>query len=148
MRRLWARCADERGMTLVVAIFVMAILLVSGVFFARMTATENDIAYGSVWGEGSFFAADAAVNVALDQIAPTLSTSTIALSSLDSRFTYEGTIAMSGTGQQPGYALNAGTGYNAGGHVFYNFTVTGTGYGPRSAQRILDVQASYGPVAQ
>src|SRR5438445_4574709 len=71
MRGLWRQGADERGMVLVIALFTMAILLMAGVFMVRMSSTEGDIAYNAVWSEGSFYAADAAINVGLDQIKTT-----------------------------------------------------------------------------
>ena len=59
MRRSWRHCTDERGIASVMAIFIMVMLLVTGIFLVRMSSTEGDIAYGSMWAEGSFFAADA-----------------------------------------------------------------------------------------
>jgi len=52
------------------------------------------------------------------------------------------------TMQKAGYSIGSGTGYNPGGFVFYNYALTGTGTGPRSAQRAIDAQVSFGPVAQ
>jgi hypothetical protein len=148
LRALSTPCRDERGIALVVAIFVMAILFVSGVFLVRMAGTENDIAYGSMWAEGSFFAADAAISVGMDRMAPNVSTATVAQTPLTGGFQYDGTVQFLGTLQQPGYALGTGTGYNPSGFVFYNFAITGRGTGPRSASRQIDVTGSYGPVAQ
>lgn len=148
MRSVWRQCNSERGMVLVIALFIMAMLLVAGVFLVRMSGIEGDIAYNSVWAEGSFFAADAAINLGLDQIAPTLTSSTIAQATIGTSFTYQGSISFSGTSQQAGYSLGIGTGYNPGGFVFYTFTLSGSGTGPRSAQRTLDVTATYGPVSQ
>jgi len=70
MRGLWRHCTDERGIASVMAIFIMVLLLVSGIFLVRMSSTEGDIAYGTMWAEGSFFAADAGINVGLDTIVP------------------------------------------------------------------------------
>ena len=70
MRGLWRRCTDERGIASVMAIFIMVLMLVSGIFLVRMSSTEGDIAYGTMWAEGSFFAADAGVNVGIDTITP------------------------------------------------------------------------------
>ena len=148
MRNVWRQCSDERGFVLMIALFIMAILLVLGVFLVRMSATEGDIAYNAVWAEGSFFAADAAISVGLDQLTPTLVNSTVANTTIGSVFGYQGTIAFSGTNQAAGYSLGSGTGYNPGGFVFYTFTLQGSGTGPRSAQRTLNVQAWYGPIAQ
>lgn len=148
MRRVWRQCSNERGMALVIALFIMAMLLVAGVFLVRMSSMEGDIAYNAVWAEGTFFAADAAINTGLDQLSPSLTTSTIAQTTIGGSFTYQGSVAFSGTSPQPGYSLGSGTGYNPGGFVFYTFTATGSGTGPRGAQRTLDVTATYGPVAQ
>ena len=139
-------------MALVVAIFTMALLLVAGVFLVRMSSTEGDIAYNAMWSEGSFFAAEAAINVGLDQVTPT-NTSPLprALAppppSLDP-FTASGTVRFTGTSRLPGYSIGVGTGYNPGGFAFYTYSVTGSGTGPRSTRRQIDVQAAYGPVAE
>jgi hypothetical protein len=150
MRRAWQQCSDERGMALVMALFIMAILLAAGTVLVRMSATEGDIAYSTMWSEGSFFAADAAINVGLNQgVAPTnLTASAVTQATIGGSFTYQGNVTFSGTNHQPGFALGSGTGYNPGGFVFYNYAVTGSGTGPRSAQRTIDVVATYGPVAQ
>jgi len=118
----------------------------------RMSATEGDIAYSAMWAEGSFHAADAAINVGLDQMSPASSNPTAtALSPAPptlGAFTPTGTIQFAGTTRQAGYSIGSGTGYNPGGFAFYTYALVGTGTGPRSAQRIVDVQASFGPVAQ
>jgi len=148
MRGLWRQGADERGMVLVIALFMMAILLMTGVFLVRMSSTEGDIAYNAMWSEGSFYAADAAINVGLDQITPIATTVTIARTTITGSLTYQGSVNFSGTARLPGYSMGAGTGYNPGGFVFFTYSVVGNGAGPRSATRQIDVQAAYGPVAQ
>src|SRR5439155_16303445 len=86
-----------------------------------------DIAYNAMWSEGSFYAADAAINVGLDQVTPTNTTLTpTALApappALDS-FTATGTIGFPGPTRLPGYSMGAGTGYNPGGFAFYTYSV-------------------------
>ena len=152
MRGLWRQGADERGMVLVIALFIMAILLMTGVFLVRMSSTEGDIAYNAMYSEGSFYAADAAINVGLDLVTPTVTTAPIdcdapPLLSCPTPFIYDGSVAFSGTTRLPGYSIGSGTGYNPGGFVFYTYLITGSGAG-RRAQRQIDVQAAYGPVAQ
>ena len=147
MRGRWHCFTDQRGMATMVAISIMVLLLVAGVFLVRASSTEGDIAYGSMWAEGSFFAADAAINVGLDTVAPNITTATIPSTTLGS-FSYSGAVNLSGTTRQPGYSIGIGTGYNPSGFAFYNFAVSGTGNGPRSAQRQIDVVATYGPIAQ
>ena len=154
MRGLWRQCADERGIASIMAIFIMLMLLASGIFLVRMSSTEGDIAYGTMWAEGSFFAADAGINVGIDTVVPGGPTC-VKSSTAIGIFTY--TVA-NGVGadsncflntiQKAGYSIGSGTGYNPGGFVFYNYAITGAGTGPRSAQRTIDVQVSYGPVAQ
>jgi hypothetical protein len=155
MRALWRPFGDQRGMVSVIAIFVMIMMLVAGVFLVRMSATEGDIAYSGMWAEGSFHAADAAINVGIDTIAPGGPTCVKSSTSLGT-FSYS---VAAGTGadsnscflttiQKAGYALGSGTGYNPGGFVFYDYAIAGSGTGPRSAQRTIDAQVSYGPIAQ
>ena len=154
MRGLWRHCTDERGIASVMAIFIMVLMLVSGIFLVRMSSTEGDIAYGTMWAEGSFFAADAGVNVGIDTIVPGGGTCARSATAIGA-FSYS---VAAGTGadancflnttKRPGYSIGSGTGYNTGGFVFYNYAISGSGTGPRSAQRIVDAQVSYGPVAE
>jgi hypothetical protein len=149
MRGLWRLCVDERGIASVMAMFIMVLMLVSGIFLVRMSSTEGDIAYGTMWAEGSFFAADAGVNVGIDTIGPVKATTALG------SFNYSVAAGAGAdancflsTSQQAGYSIGSGTGYNPGGFVFYNYAITGLGTGPRSAQRTIDAQVSFGPVAQ
>jgi hypothetical protein len=107
-----------------------------------------------MWAEGSFFAADAGINVGIDTVVPGGPTCVKSSTSLGA-FSY--TVAAGpgadancflNTSQRAGYSIGAGTGYNPGGFVFYNYAVTGAGAGPRNAQRTIDAQVAYGPVAQ
>ena len=154
MRGMWRYCTDERGIASVMAIFIMVLMLVSGIFLVRMSSTEGDIAYGTMWAEGSFFAADAGVNVGIDTIVPGGPTCAKASTSLGT-FSYSVAAGAGAdancfltTTQRAGYSLGSGTGYNTAGFVFYNYAITGAGTGPRSAQRTIDAQVAYGPVAQ
>ena len=154
MRELWRKCSDERGIASVMAIFIMVLMLVSGIFLVRMSSTEGDIAYGTMWAEGSFFAADAGINVGVDKVVPG-GPSCVTSSTSIGTFSYS---VAAGTGadancflntqQRAGYSIGTGTGYNPGGFVFYNYAITGAGTGPRNAQRTIDAQVAYGPVAQ
>jgi hypothetical protein len=154
MRGLWRHCTDQRGIASVMAIFIMVLLLVSGIFLVRMSGTEGDIAYGSMWAEGSFFAADAGVNVGIDRIVPGGPSCVSGATALGA-FSYSVAAGAGAdancflnTTQRAGYSIGSGTGYNPGGFVFYNYAVTGAGTGPRAAQRTVDAQVAYGPVAQ
>jgi hypothetical protein len=154
MRSMWRNWTDERGIASVMAIFIMVLLLVSGIFLVRMSSTEGDIAYGTMWAEGSFFAADAAINVGVDTVVPGGPSCTTAATSIGA-FSYSIAAGPGAdancfltTSQRAGYSIGSGTGYNPGGFVFYNYGITGTGTGPRSASRTIDAQVSYGPIAQ
>jgi hypothetical protein len=149
MRTVWLRLSDERGAVLILALFTMVFLMVAGAFLLRMSSAETDIAYNTVWGEGSFFAAEAGLNVAVDQLGPTtVGLLNVGPTALDANHSYQGSAQFIGTSNQPGYSIGSGTGYNPGGYVFFTHTITGTGTGPRSAQRQIEARALYGPVAQ
>ena len=159
MHGSWRQCTNERGIASVMAIFIMVILLVAGIFLVRMSSTEGDIAYGSMSAEGSFFAADAGINVGVarvDQLPPLVAAGgPCATTSALGSYTYSlqagsgaDTNCFLNTIQKAGYSIGSGTGYNPGGFVFYNYALTGTGTGPRNAQRAIDAQVSFGPVAQ
>jgi hypothetical protein len=154
MRSMWRNWTDERGIASIMAIFIMVLMLVSGIFLVRMSSTEGDIAYGTMWAEGSFFAADAAINVGVDTVVPGGPSCTTGATAIGA-FSYSIAAGAGAdancflsTSQRAGYSIGSGTGYNPGGFVFYNYAITGTGTGPRSASRIIDAQVSYGPIAQ
>jgi hypothetical protein len=149
MRALWRHCTDERGIASVMAIFIMVLLLVSGIFLVRMSATEGDIAYGTMWAEGSFFAADAGVNVGIDTIGPGQPTCAQSATSIGA-FSYSvaagagaDTMCFLSATRRQGDMINQGAGY-----WDYNYAITGSGTGPRSAQRTIDAQVAYGPVQE
>ncbi len=158
----WRQCTNERGIASVMAIFVMVMMLVAGIFLVRMSSTEGDIAYGSVSAEGSFFAADAGINVGVarvDLLPPLVAVGgPCAATGAIGNYTYSlgagaGADAncFLNTIQKAGYSIGSGTGYNPGGFVFYNYAITGTGTPTttfKKAQRAVDAQVSFGPVAQ
>ena len=158
----WRQCTNERGIASVMAIFVMVMMLVAGIFLVRMSSTEGDIAYGSVSAEGSFFAADAGINVGVarvDLLPPLVAVGgPCAATGAIVNYTYSlgagaGADAncFLNTIQKAGYSIGSGTGYNPGGFVFYNYAITGTGTPTttfKKAQRAVDAQVSFGPVAQ
>ena len=153
-RALWRRARGERGLALVVALSSMALVLVGAVIMLRMASDDRDVGGTVVAAEGAFFAADAAVNVALDMIGPDAPSCATARTQLDGGFAYQvlntppNRSCFAGTQHEAGYSIGTGTGYNSAGYVFYTFAFTGVGTGPRSAQRTIDVRATYGPIAQ
>ena len=153
-RALWRRARGERGLALLVALSAMAVLLVGAVIMLRMASDDRDVGENTVAAEGSFFAADAAVNVALDTIAPDAQICATGRTPLGGGYAYQvvntppNRSCFAGTQHEAGYSIGNGTGYNSAGYVFYTFTFTGVGTGPRSAQRTIDVRAAYGPIAQ
>jgi hypothetical protein len=146
MLRIWRLCGNERGIALVIALSIMALLLVGGVFMLRMSSIEGDIAYNTVWAEGSFYAADAAINVGLDQMNPTLSTWNPGPTTIGGSFTYTPSVEFFSEQPAPGSSMCSSITYNPGCFKNLVFTLTGSGTGPRSAQRTIDAQASYGPI--
>lgn len=151
---LCQRSRDQRGLALVIALSVMALLLVGAVALVRMVSIDRDVALNAVAAEGSFFAADAAINVALDTIAPDADTCASGRTTLGGGYAYQvlntppNASCFAGTHRQAGYSVGNGTGYNPSGYVFYTFAFTGLGTGPRSTPRTIDARAAYGPIAQ
>lgn len=160
MRTTWLRVTNQRGTVIVLALFIMAFLMVAGAFLLRMSSAETDISYNTVWGEGSFFAAEAGLSVSVDQIGPqlvpvpgacpppTVTVVTVPTTALDGNHSFQGTSCFMGTTNQPGYAIGYGGGYVPQGYVFHTHNVTGTGTGPRNAQRQIQARALFGPMAQ
>jgi len=153
-RALWRRARGERGLALFVALSSMALVLVGAVIMLRMASDDRDVGGNAVVAEGTFFAADAAVNVALDTIGPDAPSCATARTQLGGGYAYQVLNAppnrgcFAGTQREAGYSIGNGTGYNSAGYVFYTFTFTGVGTGPRRAQRTIDARAAYGPIAQ
>jgi hypothetical protein len=151
LRRRWR---DERGLAVVIALCVMAVLLVGAVVLLRMVSLDRDVVLNAVSAEGSFFAADAAINVALDTIGPDVESCATPRTTLGGGYAYQvvhtppNTSCFAGIRREAGYSLGNGTGYNPSGYVFYTFAFTGLGTGPRSAPRTIDARAAYGPIAQ
>ena len=145
---------DERGLALVIALSAMALLLVGAVVLLRVVSIERDVAVSSVSAEGSFFAADAAINVALDTIGPDVEICASSRTPIGGGYAYQvlntppNVSCFTGTQRSVGYSVGSGTGYNPSGYVFYTYAFTGLGTGPRSAQRTIDARAVYGPIAQ
>jgi hypothetical protein len=117
------------------------------------------IATNDEWAEGAFYAAEAAVQVAIDQLGadPSSNTEVVALTDLDGSFSYRSG-GRDDTDPQPpayvgdthasGYSIGTGTGYNTSEYVFDLYRINGTGEGPRNARREIEIQVQYGPVAR
>jgi len=150
----WRRRIDQRGLALVIALSAMAALLVGAVVLLRVVSIERDVAMSSVSAEGTFFAADAAINVALDTISPDVEVCASGRTPLGGGYAYQvlntppNASCFTGTQRSVGYSFGSGTGYNASGYVFYTYAFTGLGTGPRSTQRTIEARAVYGPIAQ
>jgi Tfp pilus assembly protein PilX len=153
-RSMWRGCRDECGLVLVIALSAMAVLLVGAVVLLRVVSIDRDVAASTVAAEGSFFAADAAINVALDTIAPDVESCASGRTPIGGGYAYQvlntppNTSCFAGTQRVAGYSVGSGTGYNPSGYVFYTYAFTGLGTGPRSAQRTIEARAVYGPIAQ
>ncbi len=157
------RSNRERGSVLVVAILVMMVLSFIGMAMMTLSVTEHSMAYNAVWGEGAFAAAEAGINVGINQLSANATTSTKQIPAtgtsvtIASGYTYRSggksdagpqPVKFIKTRTEPGYSIAIGTGYNPAGYAFNSYQVNATGTGPRNAVREIEIQAEYGPVAQ
>jgi Tfp pilus assembly protein PilX len=152
------RSPGESGSALVVTLLVMVLLFLLGAALLTMSDIENQIASNDRFSEGAFYAAESAVQGAIDQIQadPDESMEAVPVTQIGGQFTYR-TGGRLDAGPQPveyiratpgaGYSLGAGTGYNSVGYVFHTYQITATGSGPRNTQREVEVQVDFGPVA-
>jgi len=149
---------SETGSVLVVALLLMVLLFTLGAALLTMAETEGVIAANDVWSEGSFYAAEAAVQTAIDQITvdPVASAQPVPVTTIGDDYTYRTGGRDDASAQPPqvvqsvggaGFALGSSTGYNSSGFVFDVYQINGTGMGPRSAMREVEVQVEYGPRA-
>jgi hypothetical protein len=155
---------DERGITLIVVLMVMAILLSvigAGLLFSGV---NTKIAMNYRTGNQAFNAADIGITAVATAVTvnPSFSTTAVSLGNhLCYRFGYrDGSvpsttpIVKSGTG----FSLGSGTGYNTSGYAFYQYPIAVTGtystasgcpsIGNENAARVVEAQAMYGPVSQ
>jgi Tfp pilus assembly protein PilX len=146
----------ERGSALIVVLMVTMLLMLLGVGLLATSETELLIAANDHWSEGAFQAAEAAVQLAVDQLDVGNADDVIEVTPLGDAFAFRSggrdddepqPPEMVGTAPAPGYAVTEGTGYNPSGYVFAMYRVQGTGIGPRNTEREVEVQVQVGPVA-
>jgi len=160
-RRRSLQPGSEAGSILVVSLLIMVLLSLLGVTLLTVASTEHLIAYNSLWSEGSLMAADAGVNVGINQLSANAATSiqtipTTGLPDAQGPYQYRSGTRTSGPQQlqfvssrtESGYSLAVGTGYNRSGYVFDTYQINATGTGPRFAIREVEIQAEYGPIAR
>src|SRR3989304_8724956 len=70
------RSQRQRGSVLVVAILVMMVLSFIGMAMMTLSVTEHSMAYNAVWGEGAFAAAEAGINIGINQLSANTTTAT------------------------------------------------------------------------
>lgn len=149
----------EEGSALVIALLLMMLLLLLGGALLVTSEAESLISTNDEWSEGAFYAAEAAVQVAIDQLSPDPASNTevVPLTDIGERFTYRTggrdddapqPPAYVGSMHSSGYNIGAGTGYNTSEYIFDIYRINGTGAGPRNARREIEVQVQYGPVAR
>ncbi len=154
---------NDRGITLVVVLMVMAILLSIIGAALLFSGINSKITVNYRIGTKAFYAADTGVNSALNQLTMDTTASTAAFSQdLGGGLKYRSGHRTDSTPQplhflgaepQSGYGLNAGTGYNTSGYSFhkYQMNVTGTyttSNGTELAGREVEGIARYGPVPE
>ena len=160
---LRAKLHDNRGMTLIAVLMIMAILLSmigAGLLFSGI---NTRIAANYQTGTKAFYAADTGVTAAMNQLVADPTAATAAVSgTVTSGFTYRTghrtdttpqLLQFKGMRNEAGYSLNAGTGYNTSGYTFYQYQINVTGihntaWGTEIAGREVEGQASYGPIAR
>lgn len=156
---------DERGITLIVVLMIMAILLSvvgAGLLFSGI---NTKIAMNYRTGSKAFNAADIGIIAVANTLnvsgAPTVGP-TLLGNSLCYRSGYrDPSVVVSTTPvikSSAGYSLGSGTGYNTSGYAFYQYPLAVTGSyitgstcptaGNETAARVVEAQALYGPVSK
>ncbi len=163
--RVKSRLQDDRGITLIVVLMVMAILLSvvgAGLLFSGI---NTKVAMNYRTGTKAFNAAD----IGITAIASTVTVggiTPVGPTSLGSNLCYRSgyrdpSVVVSTAPvikSSAGYSLGTGTGYNASGYAFYQYPIAVTGSyvtgatcptaGSETAARVVEAQAMYGPVSQ
>ncbi|HEY7165280.1 MAG TPA: pilus assembly PilX N-terminal domain-containing protein [Candidatus Binatia bacterium] len=155
--------ANDHGATLVVILFVMALLLSiigAGLLFSGL---NTKVSGNYTLGLRAFYAAETGINTGTNQVGADALASVAAFSSdMGGGLAYRSghrndttpqAFQYKGLGTEPGYSINAGSGYNTSGYGFYRYqlNVTGTYTAPAGivvAGRELEAHVSYGPVGR
>lgn len=163
-KRTESKLSNNRGITLVVVLMIMAILLTiigAGLMFSGI---NTKIAMNYRTGTRAFNAADIGINAVASAVGPSSTPSSTPVS-LGSNLCYrfgkrDGTVPslQAVAKSSAGYSLGSGTGYNTSGYTFYQYKINVTGtyntvsscpsVGNETAAREVEAQAMYGPVAQ
>ncbi|MBI1995855.1 MAG: hypothetical protein HYV01_26705 [Deltaproteobacteria bacterium] len=155
--------SNDRGLSLVVVLMVMAILLsvIGAGLLSSSINTQMTANYQS--GTKAFNAADTGINAGLLQLSLDQATSTAAFSgTLSGGLGYRSGRRTDSSPQpnqfnrvrtETGYSLGSGTGYNTAGYDFYEYQINVTGtyttsWGTELAGREIEAQGAYGPVAR
>jgi len=150
--------SKEQGAALIVALLLMVLLFSLGASLLAVSETENEIAANDQWSEGAFGAAEAAVQVALDQLTRDEESAdeVVDVTGIGDSYSYRSggrndaepqPPELVGTTPATGYSYGSTTGYTSSGYVFRIYQINGTGNGPRNARREVEVQVEIGPVA-
>ena len=157
------RLKNDTGITLVVVLMTMAILLSvigAGLMFSGI---NTKITGNYQQGTRAFYAADAGIGQGISQLSanPTLAVAAFGPTSLGNGLKYRSgsrsagspqPLQLVGKQQGTGFSLNAGTGYNATGYVFYQYQMNVTGTYEvgmvEMAGREVEAQALFGPLSQ
>jgi hypothetical protein len=148
---------DNRGMTLVVLMMLIAIL--ASMAGATLLFSRVDLMISSNLKRGTqaLYAADAGVGEAINQISANRAASVQAFGPRDigAGFAYRSgrrtdsgpqPLEFIGVRTMPGYSLGSGTGYNPSGYVFLTYEIHVTGTGPVTAAREIEAMGGFGPV--
>lgn len=149
----------ERGVALVTALLLTVLLFILAIGLLAISGDESGISSNESWSEGAFYAAEAGLQSAVDQIGPDPAASLLAipLTAISQGYTFRSGRRSDTTPQPvrfvratpaPGFGLAGGTGYNSAGFLYETYEVDSTGLGPRNAQREIQAQVFYGPVAR
>lgn len=149
----------EAGAALVISMLLIVLLAGMGMTMLTLSDTDNLIAKNDELSEGAFYAAEAATQLAIQQIGPNKSSSVTAIAEADlgADFSYRSgsreddaaqPITFVGSIPKAGYTISANTAYNTTGYVFDVYRINATGRGPRGAEREVEVRVEYGPTPQ
>jgi Tfp pilus assembly protein PilX len=150
--------SGERGAALIITMLLLTLLLALGTSLLATATVEQAIATNERWSEGAFFAAEAAVQTAIDTLAQGGAPAAIPITDLGDDYWYRSGTAddavptapvLVDTVEAEGYSAAEGSGYGGSTTwVMEIYQINATGFGPQSAQREVEVQVSVGPLPQ
>jgi hypothetical protein len=149
--------SGQRGSAMIIVLLMTMLMLLLGAGLLATSETELSIAANDHWSEGAFQAAEAAVQVSIDQLDIGATNLVVNDTQIGEMFSFRSGGREDDAPQPPqlvglapaaGYTVDSSSSYDSTSYVFEIYRIQGTGTGPRNTTREVEVRVEMGPVAE